>query len=82
MWTSSSTAWRAASSGVWCGKAALQVAGSPRPFEALELCLPHRAVVDVEQLDRSRLARTVFVDPDDRLLAAAMYPLLRSRATA
>ena len=42
----------------------------PYPLQALDLCRTHRAVVDIEKLDRSRLARAVFVDPDDRLLAA------------
>ena len=40
------------------------------PLEALDLPVAHCGVVDVEHLDRGRLGRAVFVDADDRLLAA------------
>ena len=50
--------------------AALGVAAAPNLVEPRDLRRAHRGVVDIEQVDLGRLARLVFVDADDRLLAA------------
>src|SRR5207253_8818819 len=46
------------------------VAASADGIEAGDLRLAHGLVVDIEDFDMIRLARLIFVDPDDDLFAA------------
>ena len=56
------------------GVAPMADLGEPR-----HLCCAHRGVVDIEQFDLGRLARLIFVDADDRRLAAVDRRLAQGR---